>query len=161
MSNAVGFGRRTSATIRVELSGVTAMPFGKATSPATWWVGAVGCDQGDDFCGRESRAGHHVETHVIDVGIAAAVRDDLVPSEVRKAAQIGMNHQRAVGLPAQNAPAAHDDHASIRQEVHAQGKGWLANHDLVLAIEIDGENRARPSRKPRIHRPTTVVTCRT
>jgi len=54
-----------------------------------------------------------------------------------------MDHQRAVGFPAQDAPAAHDDHASIRQEVHAQGNGRLADHDLVLAIQINGDDLVR------------------
>jgi hypothetical protein len=45
-----------------------------------------------------------------------------------------MDNQRAVGFPAQDAPAAHDDHASIRQEVEAQRNRGLANDDLTLSL---------------------------
>src|SRR5216683_2358273 len=51
-----------------------------------------------------------------------------------------MGRPRAVEFEAQDTPATHDNHASIREEVEAQWNGGLANDDLALALEIEGDN---------------------
>ena len=73
-----------------------------------------------------------------------------------------MEHERATGLPPQDAPAAHENHPSIRQEVHAQRKGRLADHDLGLAIGIDGYDLVgRPVGHPEIYRLANAAILRT
>ena len=42
----------------------------------------------------------------VDVGVAAAVHDDLVPGAAGKTAQVGMGHERPVGLLTQEKPLA-------------------------------------------------------
>src|SRR6516162_785479 len=105
--------------------------------PGTVAVGtAVGCDNGDGP-GNEIGAGHQLETCRVDICVGATVYDDLIPAKFAKTGQIGMDRQRSVWFEAPDTPTAHDNHASIRQEVEAQWNGGLANDDLTLALEID------------------------
>src|SRR5580700_9342009 len=104
MSKAVSFLPYDSATIRVELSGVTAMPLGKAM-PSPPAGGAVGCDNGDGPRD-EIGAGHQVETCRVDIRVGATLYDDLIPAKFAEAGQIGMDRQRSVGFEAQDTPAA-------------------------------------------------------
>jgi hypothetical protein len=70
---------------------------------------AVGGGQRDD-AGSELLAGHQVEAAAVDVGIAPTVHDELVPCRgIREASQVGVGHQRAVGLAAQEKPFARGD----------------------------------------------------
>ena len=77
--------------------------------------------------GTKPAPGHQVETCRVDIRVGATVYDDLIPAKFAEAGQIGMDRQRSVGFEAQDMPAAHDNHASIRQEVEAQWNGGLAN----------------------------------
>src|SRR5439155_13952108 len=83
---------------------------------------AVGRDESDDS-GGELAAGK-VKADVVDVGIAPTVHDDVVPGMVGEIAQIGVRHDRAVGLPAKQTPIARrdDQQASIAKPVDAEWK---------------------------------------
>ena len=70
MSNAVSRPVKDSATISVELSGVTTIPLGNAMPSATWRTEPSGRDQRDDP-GGELRAGHEVEVDAVHVDVAA------------------------------------------------------------------------------------------
>jgi len=70
---------------------------------------AIGVDQSDGP-GGEFPAGHKVEARAVDVGVAATIHHQLVPrGPLGDAGQIGVGHQRAVGLPAQEKPIARGD----------------------------------------------------
>ena len=79
MSNAVSRPANDSATISVELSGVTTMPLGNCDPVGDLADRAIGRDQRDDP-GRELAAAHEVEADAVDVDVAATVDDDLVPA---------------------------------------------------------------------------------
>ena len=106
---------------------------------------AVRGDQGDDAGGE--LAGGKVEADGVDVGVAPAVDDDLVPGIVRKSAQVGMGDQRPVALPAQESPLArrNDQQATVGQPVDAEGERRHVEDDLALAREVDGDDLLRAS----------------
>src|SRR2546423_4907996 len=98
---------------------------------------------------RSEVAARKLETLVIDVRVAAAVDDDVVPWVllVRETAEVGMGHKGTVGLPAQDAPLAsgHDQEAPVRQEVDAHRKRREVDleDDLGVAVRVDSENLLR------------------
>jgi hypothetical protein len=65
---------------------------------------AIGGDQREDS--GDELALREVEAGVADVDVAPTVHDNVDPGVVRDAAQVGMDHQRPVGLPAQQKPIA-------------------------------------------------------
>src|SRR5262249_8805028 len=102
--------------------------------------GSITRDEGDD------------SGDTIDVGVAAAVDDDLVPRLVGEAAQVGMRHERAVELLAQETTLAprDDQQAAIRQPVDAEWKTKRsAGDDLAVAVKIDRRDfLSAPVREP-------------
>ena len=75
------------------------MPLGNASPSAT--CRAVPSGVTSTTTPGVTLAGHHVEAAAVDVGVAAAVDDDLVPAAGPSLTEIGVGHQRAIGLPAQ------------------------------------------------------------
>ena len=100
--------------ISVALSGVTTMPLGNAMPSATCRTEPSGVDQGDDP-GGELAAGE-VEAGGVDVDVAAAVDDDLVPGGLGDS-RSGRHASRASRrAPAQKAPVApRDRRAAVRR----------------------------------------------
>lgn len=86
-----------------------------------------------------------VKVDAIDINVAPAVHDDLVPRMLRKARQIGMGDQRAVGLPAEEQSLAprDDEQAPIAQPVDTKWDTRRAGDDLAPAFEIDGNDLLR------------------
>ena len=78
MSKAVSCLPYDSATIRVDPSGVTAMPLGNARSIGDLSGGAIGSDHRDD-AGARLRSAHHVEADAVDERVAPVIDDHLVP----------------------------------------------------------------------------------
>ena len=87
---------------------------------------AVRCDQGDDARLRRL-AGPEVEAQAVEVDVAAAVDDDLVPAVAGDAAQVDVAHHRPVGLPAHAAPCrspAAGRRAASRSTTRGQAGPW-------------------------------------
>src|SRR6266536_6191762 len=131
MSKAVSFLPWDSAMIKVELSGVMAIPFGKAIPSATCRAEQSGV----------TRA--MIPGASIDVSIPTTVHDDFVPYLVRDAAQVGVGHQRTAWLLSQNEtlPTGDDQQMAIRQPIDAKWKTERSpDYDLFLAFKIDSHD---------------------
>ena len=89
-----------SATMSVELSGVTAIPFGNAMPSATRRTGAIPRHK-DDHSSGELLARHHIKPATVHVRVAATVDDDFVPA-ARGAARVGVCHERSIRILAKN-----------------------------------------------------------
>ena len=78
----------------------------------------IGGDQSDDS-GGELLPRHKVKAAAVDVGVTATIHDNFVPAAGREATQVGMGHQRPIGLPAQQKPLVgrDDKQASVGQKV--------------------------------------------
>jgi hypothetical protein len=105
MSKAVSLLANDSAMIRVELSGVTAMPLGKASLSATWCSEPSGLTSA--MIPGQLVSAHEVEADFDYTGVAAAADDDLVPPVLREAAEIDVGDERAAGAPCMNAARRH------------------------------------------------------
>ena len=104
---------------------------------------AIGRHQGDDA--RRELAPRKVEPDVVDVGVAPTVDDDVVPWVLAQGGQIGMRHQRTVGLLAQKTPVRRrdDQQPPVGQVVDAHRERSDAGDHLALARRIDGDDLVR------------------
>src|SRR5258706_5469012 len=75
-------------------------------------------DESDHAWG-ELLTGHQVKAAAVDVGVSAAIDDDLVPWAVRDALQVGMGDKRPVRLPAEKTRLTRraDEQAAVSQPV--------------------------------------------
>ena len=109
---------------------------------------AVGRDQRDDpRLGR--LAAQEVEAEPVDVDVAAAVDDDLVPAVVGHLARVGMSHRGPVGLATRELRAGHEE-AAVGQPVDGPPEtGRALSDDLAVAVQVDRDDLTRaPMREP-------------
>ena len=93
------------------------------------------------------------EADAVDVDVAAAVDDDLVPGAVGEAAQVGMGHQRRRrARDAERDPLGPRPPAVGRRGSQSMQNGrpnGRPHHDFALAVELDGDDLLRsPVREP-------------
>jgi hypothetical protein len=128
------------------LSAVTSIPFGEGDAVGDLPGHAVeGCER-DDPRG-EGLAGHQVEAAAVDVGVAAAVHDELVARwRPREPVHVGVGDERAVGLLPQQQPVArrHDQQAPVGEPVDTAGKRRGVQDDIVVSLQVDGDHLTRP-----------------
>ena len=101
---------------------------------------AVGRDERDDPGWSVLR---RAEEPAVDVGVAAAVDDELVPV-IGEVAQVGVRDEGSVRFEAQE-PLSRDQEATVRQPVDRPAEAARpVTDDLAGAIEIDGDDLVGP-----------------
>ena len=135
--------------IKVELSSVTAMPFGKCELVGDLTHDPVWGDRRDE-AGRDAFVGVEVVA-AVDVDGAAAINHDLVEI-AGQATEIDMINQRAIGLLPQQSLflAGNDQQPAVWQPIDRERDraGHLGDH-LTMALEVVRENlRGTPVRQP-------------
>ena len=103
---------------------------------------AVGCDERDHSAARFATA-EEVELDAVDVDVAAAVDNDLTATACAHVADVGVHHERTVGLAAQEGLAG-DEQATVGEPVRRPAQSGPAGRDhFAVAVEIDGEHLVR------------------
>jgi hypothetical protein len=100
-------------------------------------------DQGDEAgCGF---ATGEVEADAVDVGVAVAVDDDVVPWLVGDRREVGVRGHRADGIAAQQLTTCRVQHEqlTVRQEVDAHREGLDANHHLMATLPVEDYHLVR------------------
>src|SRR5262249_1254976 len=121
------------------------------------WKGETAGNCSNGAVGRQQR--NNART-VVDVGVAAAIHDDLIPHLIGYSAQVGVRNQGPVSFASHYAifTAGYDQQAAVSKPVETKRQAEGSVHDDVFVSgEIDRQNLLRaPVRQPE----STVVPSR-